>query len=395
MSRRRAGLPHVSIGLLGLVTIAAYGTWYYAFGVLLEPLLADTGWSEGILSVTFAVSVAVGALLGLPAGRFVDRVGCRPAFLLAAGGAAIGFLVASSATSPIVFALGAVVGAASLQSLAFYHVTQSTTVRIAPEQAARSIALLTIYGALSSMIYLPLAAALIEPLGWRSTMRVLMAITVVVLVVAAVGVRDRPERSGERRRPAPLADVLSTPPARRYALATGLVGLAVGTVLLYQVPVMIGAGLSAGAAAWLAGARGVAQVTGRIPLGWILERIEARQAVRLAFAAIAVGIALVAFAGNVVVAAAYTLIAGFGIGATSPLQGIYADELFERSRLGESMGLVTMIFGLSMAFGPAVVGVLAEITGSRRWGLGIAAVAAVGAVAAMGPSAAERRPSLG
>lgn len=395
MSSEPARLPQLSLGLLGLVTIAAYGTWYYAFGVLLEPLLVDTGWSEGSMAVVFGVSMAVGALLGLPAGRFVDRVGCRRAFLLAAAASTGGFLLASIATTPLLFALAAVPGAAALQSLAFYHVTQSTAVRIAPDRSARAIAVLTIYGALASMIYLPLAAALVEPLGWRVTMRILVAATAGVLVAASVGVRDEVGGGSDRRGPGAVSQVLATSAARRYAAAIALVGLAVGTVLLYQVPVMIEAGLSAGAAAWLAGARGLAQVTGRIPLGWLLDRMEARQAVRLAFAAIAVGIALVAFAGNLEVAAAYTLVAGFGIGATSPLMGIYADELFDRASLGESMGLITMVFGLSTAFGPAVVGVLAEITGSRQWGLGVAAIAAVAAVAAMGPPGPDRRPSLG
>ncbi|MEM9614954.1 MAG: MFS transporter [Actinomycetota bacterium] len=396
MSVETGRLPHLSIGLLGLVTIAAYGTWYYAFGVLLEPLLVDTGWSEGTMAAVFGVSMAAGALLGLPAGRYVDRVGCRRAFLLAAVGSTAGLLPASLAATPLLFALCAVPGAAALQALAFYHVSQSTAVRIAPERSARAIAVLTVYGALASMIYLPLAAALVERIGWRATLRVLVLITAAVLVVAAVGIRDRPDAAAAvRRGPGAVSQVLATSAARRYAVAVALVGLAVGTVLLYQVPVMVGAGLSAGAAAWLAGARGVAQVTGRIPLGWMLDRMEARQAVRLAFAAIAVGIALVAFAGNLVVAAAYTLVAGFGIGATSPLMGIYADELFDRSSLGESMGLITMIFGLSTAFGPALVGVLAEVTGSRRWGLGIAVVAALAAVAAMGPPGSDRRPSLG
>ena len=39
-------IDHVSIGLLGILTICAYGSWYYSFGVLLDPIRLDTGWRE-------------------------------------------------------------------------------------------------------------------------------------------------------------------------------------------------------------------------------------------------------------------------------------------------------------------------------------------------------------
>ncbi|MEL7155258.1 MAG: MFS transporter [Actinomycetota bacterium] len=375
--------PHLTIALLGLVTVAAYGTWYYAFGVLLLPLLDDTGWSEGLVAGTYSAATALGALLGVPAGRVIDRVGSRPAFLAAAGCSVVGLVGASMAGNPALFALGAVPGAASLQALAFYHVTQTTAVRAAPGQPARAIAWLTIYGAFSSFIYLPLASELVVRWGWRQALRLLVVSTAVVLVVAALAVREQSQPVAPRRPGAAVRAALAPGAPRRYLIASALIGLAVGTVLLYQVPIMIGAGLPATTAAWVAGARGMAQVSGRVPLGWMLQRMEARTAVRVAFIAITVGITLLAFAGNIVVALGYVIAAGFGIGATSPLQGIYADELFERSSLGESMGLLTMVFGLSTAVGPAVVGVLVETTGSRWWGSVLAALAAAGAVVAM------------
>ncbi|MEM8922143.1 MAG: MFS transporter [Actinomycetota bacterium] len=181
--------PHVTIGLLGVVTIAAYGTWYYAFGVLLDPILADTGWSEGWVAGTYALATTVGALLALPAGRIVDRVGGRPVFAIAAALAVGGLVTASYARALPVFVAGALTGAAALQAFCFYHVTQTTAVRAAPDRPNSAIAVLTIYGAFASMIYLPLAALLVETTGWRTTLRILVLGTAVVLLAAAVGVR--------------------------------------------------------------------------------------------------------------------------------------------------------------------------------------------------------------
>jgi MFS family permease len=376
-------LPHGTILVLGLVTIGAYGAWYYSFGVLLDPILADTGWDESLVAASFAVGGLIGAAASVPSGRLIDRWGSRPAFGASAVLSLGGLWSASVASHPAVFAAGAIVGGASLQGLAFYHITQATAARAAPDRPASAIAGVTIYGAFSSTIYLPLAAALVSATGWRVTLRVLALSASVVLVVAALVIRDRPgparEHTGLGFRAA-----LARPAARRFVAASGLIGLAVGTALVYQVPLMTGAGLPVATAAWLAGARGITQALGRLPLSPIVARFGARATVRLAFALITGGIALLGLAGTEVVALLYVAAAGLGIGAASPLIGIYASELFERHHLGASIGVVTMVFGVSGALGPALVGVLSEQVGSRWPGVVLAAAAGVVAVSLMG-----------
>ncbi|MDH4363925.1 MAG: MFS transporter [Acidimicrobiia bacterium] len=385
--------PHLTILLLGLVTISAYGAWYYAFGVLLEPILADTGWPEAGLTATFSASAAIGALAAVPAGRLIDRRGSRLAFLAAAGLSAIGLGLASAAPSLPVFTVFAVLGGASLQSLGFYHITQATAVRAAPHRPALAIARLTIYGAFSSTVYLPLAAYLEQRIGWRATMRTLEAGTAAVLVVAAIVIRDRPD-AGRQRAPLQLSVVLRSVPARRFLVASALIGLGVGTILVYQVPLMTTAGLPLATAAWMAGARGVAQVSGRIPVARIVSRLGARRSIQLAYVAITVGVGVLIVAGRVWVALIYVAVAGFGIGATSPLQGIYADELFERDQLGTAMGVLGMGFGLAGALGPTLVGLLTDLAGSRWWGVAIAVAAGAGAVFQMRPIPEPARSRL-
>ena len=369
--------PFATISLLGLVTIAAYGTWYYSFGVLLDPILDDTGWPERWVTGSFAASAAVGGLLAPIAGRLLDRFGSRRLFLAATALNAAGLLAASAADSLWLFFPASVVGGASLSAFGFYHVTQATAVRVSPAAPTRAIALLTIWGAFASFVYLPLAAALVEATDWRVTIRVLVAITSVVLLTAAAFVRERTPPDRTQTSPDWRA-LLAEPRVRRYALATAGIGAAAGIILVYQVPLMVDAGLALGTASWLAGARGLAQLGGRLPLTSIVERFGSRGGLQVAFGAITIGAALLAGSGTVVIAALFVIVAGFGIGATSPLQGIYANELFPAAQLGSSMGGISLIFGLSGAIGPAVVGVLADITGSRWWGVGIA-VAAAGA----------------
>jgi len=95
--------------------------------------------------------------------------------------------------------------------------------------------------------------------------------------------------------------------------------------------------------------------------------LGADRALQVAFASMAAGGGLLAIAGNVPVAIAFAVIAGFGIGAFSPLQGMKAEELFDRDNLGATMGFYAMVMLLAGAMGPFAAGLLSEQTGDRRW----------------------------
>ncbi|NNF65378.1 MAG: MFS transporter [Acidimicrobiia bacterium] len=375
MNRRRI----ISISALGLVAIAAYGAWFYSFGVLLDPIIVDTGWSETGLTAGFGVGMAVGGVLALPAGRLLDHVGSRPMFLFAAVVSTSALWVGASATSLMPFLVMTGLANATLSALGFYHITQTTAVRVAPDEPAKAIALLTIYGAFASAIFLPLAAYLVETSGWRTTTRVLGLIVGVVLAVAAVVVKEE-ERADRTLVRAGVRAGLRDPTVRKFSAAVALSGVMAGVLLVYQVPLMTAAGLPLATASWFAGARGAAQLTGRLPLAFIVRRLGERRSLILAYSSSAIGVVLLAFSGNVLVASAFALAAGFGIGAASALQGIYADVVFDRSELGAMMGFLTLLGGLSGAAGPAAAGALADITGTRIWALVIAGVSGVAAV---------------
>ena len=101
---------------------------------------------------------------------------------------------------------------------------------------------------------------------------------------------------------------------------------------------------------------------------------------------IAIGTALLAVAGNVFVAALYAVVAGVGIGAMSPLQGMYSEELFGAASLGTAMGMLTMVFGVVGSVGPAIAGWVAQSTGSRAWPVAGAAVISLAAAFLVRPA---------
>ncbi|MGD2060742.1 MAG: MFS transporter [Acidimicrobiia bacterium] len=378
----REPIPKARIAVLGVITIAVYGSWFYSFGVLLDPIIADTGWSEPAVAGAFSSSAVISGFGALAGGWVLDRWGSRLVFLTAAlvGGGAL--FLAASATSPAAFAAGAAIGGGALASLGFYHVTQTVAVRISPGSQDRAIAVLTIWGAFASAIYIPLTAWLVTQLDWRFTVRILASSTAVTLLLGALVVDTR-----TRRRGAPLsllADVgrtVRSVPARRFLASQALAGLGVGTILVYQVPAMTSAGLALGAASFWAGFRGFAQLGGRLPLMLLVRRLGVASALRLAYTAIAIGSLALAFSGNQVMAATYAVVAGFGIGAVSPLVGMHSKDVFGQASLGTAMGLVSLVFLLASAIGPTGAAWVAEATGSRAVPVAISAVVVgIGAV---------------
>ncbi len=163
-----------------------------------------------------------------------------------------------------------------------------------------------------------------------------------------------------------LLGTIDRPERRAFTLAVALGWVAMSTILVYQVPVMTAAGLPLATAATVAGLRGMSQTAGRIPLAPIVRRLGSARSVALALTSIAAGGVVLAFSGRVVPAVVFALLAGFGIGAMSPLQGIVVEELFDRETLGATMGSYGLIGMGGGAIGPAMAGLLADTSGSRR-----------------------------
>ena len=160
-------LPRMRIGVLGVITIASYGCWFYAFGVLFDPIIADTGWSEPALASAFSASILIGGLGSMAGGWSLDRFGSRSVFAVAAAVTLVAFQFAAGAADVLTFAIAAAIGGGTIGALGFYHITQTAAVRISSNTSDRAIAVLTIWGAFASAVYMPIAAFLVEPLGWR------------------------------------------------------------------------------------------------------------------------------------------------------------------------------------------------------------------------------------
>ncbi|PRC61631.1 MFS transporter, partial [Mycobacterium sp. ITM-2017-0098] len=68
---------------LCLTEITSWGVLFYAFTVLSDQISADTGWSAPAVTAAFSAGLVTSALVGIPLGRWLDRVG--PRWIMTAG----------------------------------------------------------------------------------------------------------------------------------------------------------------------------------------------------------------------------------------------------------------------------------------------------------------------
>lgn len=370
-------LPRLPMVVLGLLSIAAFGAWFYGFGVLVEPIRQDTGWSEATLGTAFGGSLlltGVGATVG---GRILDRHGSRTLFAAAAALTTLSGAAASLATDPIVFVVAAIVAGGVIGGAGYYHATQAVIARIAPEQRTKGITAMTLWGAFASPVFLPLMGWMVGGIGWRPTMRIAIGSVVAAFLAAALLLPDvRPEATASSLREAVVIAWRD-----RVVRAVFLAGLAAGAasslLLLYQVPAMVGAGLALTTASTLAGARGLVQLAGRVPLPAVIRRIGSRRALRGAYVLTAISALLLTTAGSLPMALLFTAVAGVAIGALAAAEGIYAAEVVDAHTLGTALGLHSLLRGVGASVAPILGGFVVDATGSRTTVLTAAAAAAV------------------
>ena len=384
-------LPLRATAVLGLVTIIGFGAWFYGYGVLLEPIRRDTGWSETLLSSTYGVSLFGSGLLATVAGRLLHRRGSKVVYGAGSIVVMASYLGVAASNGPIVFAVLGTVAGSVTGALGYYAAVHTIIAQLVPSKhRAATITANTLWGAFASPVFLPLVAWMVLRLEWRMTLRVIgVAVAAAFLLVTTIV----PDSRGRDQEALPIRAVLASVGRDRAILAllttTFVGGMVTSLLILYQVPVMTTAGLTLVAASALAGARGFLQLGGRIPMPWLIRRFGSRATLSAAHALTAVSCVLLPLAGTLGMAVAFALVAGLAIGALVPVESIFSADAVADDSIGMVLGASSLTRGVGAALGPVLGGSLTAIAGTRTPALLIVGVFAMGA-ALLVPSISER-----
>ncbi len=373
VSIRAAWQTWWKVVLLGFLTVGAYGLTYYSFGVIIDPIHNDTGWSIGSLSIAFTVSMFVGGVGGAASGWLLDRLGGRPILIGSLAAGSLLLLLAAGAQSLASFIAAWGLGGGIISAGLFYNVTMAMTTRLFPGDRVRAFAILTFVGGFASVIYFPIAGVLVDLLGWRLALRVFAVLLVVHVLPAALfisGGRAKPDaaeaRPAGRGNYGSVLEALRSREVLQMITMFSLVGIAFGAIQVHHVPAIEATGVSLGTATAVASGRGFLSLPGRAFMEPVVRRLGVPGAMVLVYALMALGTLPLAVGGNILWLFLFMVVTGLAFGTIMPLHGLYASEVYGERRIGTLMGVQSLIGSLMSAMGPALLGLTVDATGGYR-----------------------------
>ncbi len=379
---------------LGITQIVSWGSIYYAFALLLEPLQRDLGAGRSAIAGAFSVALLVSGLCASWIGRTIDRIGGRRVMALGSLGAALLMAalsqVQSAAALYLVWSgLGAVM-AATLYEPAFVVIAQ-----VCRSGYRRALTALTLFGGLASTVFWPLTTVLIEHFGWRGAVLWLAAINLLLCVplhlallprsaVALPGVPQRGAAGARQRRP-----LWTDRRFRALALAFLAHYVLVSAIAAHLIALLLARGMTPGAAAAVGALIGPMQVAGRIVEFGASRWLTAGQVGRIAAAAMPVSLVVLLAAGtNVFALAVFAALYGAGNGAMTVVRGALPVELYGPDNYGAIAGALATPGLMARAVGPTAAALLWTALGGYAGAT--AALAAVGMLGAVAFAIATR-----
>ena len=403
---RRVYYGWIIVIALGVTTIVSYGTSQYLFGLLVDPVSREMGWSRAGIGAAYSGTVLVSGFAGLGLGFALDRLGAR--VLMSLGSLVTGvslLLLAHARTLPqfdLLWTAGMGLGAA----LTLYPVSFTVVANWFDRRRTHALSALTFMGAFASTVFYPFAGLLINALGWRTALIVLAAVQLLIaLPLHALIVRRHPEDHGlfpdgadVRGTSSPQSGVTLRRAlgSTAFWLLTSAIALAffASTIVLTEhIAYLIALGYAPAFAAALAGLFGLAYLPGRWLVAYAAGKTPLAWLFALAFAIEAAGIALLATLHALPGIIAYVLTFGAAYGAVAPLRGAIVAERFGRRSYGAIIAVQGVPVGVMAALGPIVAGRLIDLAGyaPALWSSvgALAVAAAVVLIPARGPSAEE------
>lgn len=360
-----------------IVAAGALITWlsmgaFLALPVFLTPMSADTGWSRGGIGLAMTINFLVMGVASFGWGAFSDRYGPRRALVIGVVLMTVGLAWASRASTLLEFQLvwGLVVGTAGGSMM----VPLMSTVTLWFERhRALAVSLVSSGVGVAPMTVSPVAAWLVQDMGWRSTQLLLAGAIAIVLLPATLVVRrppgfvplTAPSAGGAPRQT--VRQALTSMPFIVMSLTFFACCATHAGPIFHTVSYAIGCGLSPMTAVTIYSVEGAAGLVGRLLFGALADAVGIKRmiVIGLLVQALAAGAyALVSQQGEFY---AVAFVFGLAYGGVMPLYSALARQYFEPQLMGTVLGGMVLFSGVGMALGPAVGGWIYDSFHAYTW----------------------------
>lgn len=357
--------------------------------VFIDPMIEGLDLTRGTVSTAYLVGTLAGAFVLPYVGRLLDRRGAR--FTLTLVGGLFGLVLA--AMSGVVGVVTLVLGFTGIRMLGQGGVSLIATTAVAPwfdRRRGTAIGVTSAVGSALLSLVPVLSAFLIIRLGWRATWLVLAALVwLVVVPIARRGLIEEPgdvdqhvdgldadevtaaeadDAARGRVRPRTVdrtrSEALRTPMFWAIAggvTATGMIGTGLA---FHQIDLLGEQGLTPVEAAANFLPQTFAALTATLLVGSMVDRFAPRWVLAVSMVLLAAAMVGVGFVTPGLSAALYGMAVGAAGAAARALEGAAFPQLFGLRALGEIRGVVNALSVGSTAFGPLVLSVGRDVSGS-------------------------------
>jgi len=337
------------------------------FSPLLPSIQADVGMSFTQLGFFTGVYGLLALLLSVPAGLTAKRFGEKRVLTAGLVGVAIGSVLLARAwnfESAVAFRGLTIFG----YRFAFVSVLIAVALTAPPSLRGRTMGVLGATSAMASVVGAPLGGALVGEFGWRTAILgyALMALIGATVFWLLYRVTAPPQAAAAAAPEATVAtgSAFRAPVVWLLALVVGLGGFGQFTVT-YFVPSVADSvyGLDAAAAGFIISTGYLAAIVLNLVIGMLADRFNKLLVLGCLVAILAVASASLTIENELTFRIGTAVVIGFGFSAANQLYGL-AGSLMPRHETGNAMGIVSLGAGLFGYFGPQMLGILRDTTGS-------------------------------
>ena len=204
---------------LGLVA----GMSFWAFGLFVDPLQAEFGWSGSVLGGAVSLSLLVSGLASPLVGRLVDRYQPRRVILIGSAATVLGYLLLAGVRELWQF-LALMAFLAFFRAWIFYVPFTTLITRWFSRRRATAMGIATSGFGVGGLVFLPFMSELLSIAGWRAAFGIAALLVLVVNGLFVLFARNDPPQAMAARELAnptpvgttdPLALLLVADPRRR------------------------------------------------------------------------------------------------------------------------------------------------------------------------------------
>lgn len=358
------------------------GMSFWSFGLYVEPLEAEFGWSRAEVSAGISASLAVGALSGPLIGRWIDAQGPRTVISAGAVLTAATFLLLAVTSELWHWFAFLSLNSVSRQMI-FFIPFQALVSRWFHRRRGMAVGVLSTGFSFGGLLIVPLMAFVIDRVDWDGSFVFASALTAVLfLPMGLLILRNDPAdiganvdgveyAEGETPDPQPAASGLTLGEAVRtptfWLLAFAMTLFLFGIIgwLVHMVPFYESVGVSRGTAALLVSAAAGFGVITRLAFGVLVDRFERVEIGAMGLLAFLVGaMVTLLFDSGTIGIAVFLVFWIVGSGGGPMLEPLLLVRAFGLKHFATILATLMLVDAIGIVSAPTIAGAIFDATDS-------------------------------